>query len=92
MKKSSLLLFAPLILFLIICEFPVILQGKSICGPLFPRVLGGSIGATAFHSMDFYEGLTVVGGNTLDSALTGEIQTTTSRGLVASYLYDSISP
>jgi hypothetical protein len=92
MKKSSLLLFAPFVLFLIICEFSVILQGKSICGPLFPRVLGGSTGSTAFHSMDFYEGLTVVGGNTRDSALTGEIQTTNISGLLLSYVYDSISP
>jgi hypothetical protein len=86
MKKSSLSLFAPFILYLFFCDFSFILQSKSICGPLYPRVLGGSTGITVFQSMDFYEGLTVVGGNTLDSALTGEISTTTSYGLVVSYL------
>jgi hypothetical protein len=27
-------------------------KGKSICGPLYPRVLGGNTGGTYVYSMD----------------------------------------
>jgi hypothetical protein len=37
---------------------------KSICGPLYPRVLGGSTGDTNIFTMDYYEQVTVVGGET----------------------------
>ena len=46
-------------------------RGKSICGPLYPRVLGGSTGNTYVYSMDYYEAVTVIGGSTMESALTG---------------------
>ena len=47
------------------------IQSKSICGPLYPRVIGGSTGVTYIYTMDQYEALTVVGGATKESALNG---------------------
>ena len=62
--------------------------GKTICGPLYPRVLGGSTGDTWINTMDHSEYLTVVGGDTRDTALTGGISTSVYVGFIASYLYD----
>jgi hypothetical protein len=38
--------------------------GKSICGPLFPRVLGGDTGDTEVRVMDYHIPYTVLGGFT----------------------------
>ena len=45
-------------------------SGKTICGSLYPRVLGGSTSGTYIDTIDYYEELTVVGGGSYEKALT----------------------
>ena len=54
MRKSSLgLTVSSLVcVSLLFHELSLKSSGKSICGPLYPRVLGGSTGGTYIHSMD----------------------------------------
>ena len=67
-------------------------QSKTICGPLYPRVLGGSNGGTYIYSMDQYEQTTVVGGYTMESALTGGTLSNVALGFIAQYLNDAMLP
>jgi hypothetical protein len=73
MRKTSLYLaFSSLLsMSLFFHEVFMISSSKSICGPLFPRVLGGRTGDTYIYSMDLYQEVTVVGGETSESALRG---------------------
>ena len=54
MRKSSLCVkvFSLVWVSLLFHELSLRSSGKSICGPLYPRVLGGSTGGTYIHSMD----------------------------------------
>jgi hypothetical protein len=54
MRKNSFCLAASSILcvYLLINELFLKGSGKLICGPLYPRVLGGSIDGTYIWSMD----------------------------------------
>ena len=77
MRKTSLSLAVSSLLSMSLFFHEIFLKGssKSICGPLYPRVLGGSTGNTYILSMDLYEEVTVVGGHTGVSALIGGITT-----------------
>ena len=71
MRKNSFCLPVTLLLCmsLLFHEFFPKASGKTICGPLYPRVLGGSTGWTYLESMDQYDHVTVVGGYSFDIAL-----------------------
>ena len=66
MKKTSFFLAKISLLFVSLFFHELFLKGsaKSICGPLYPRVLGGSTGGTSIFTMDYFEQVTVVGGET----------------------------
>ena len=64
MRKSSFFLAVSSLLCVSMFFHELFLKGsgKTICGPLYPRVLGGSNGETSINCMDYYEQVTVVGG------------------------------
>ena len=66
MKKMSFCLAVTSLLCVSLFFHELLLKGsaKSICGPLYPRVLGGSTGHTFIYTMDNYDQVTVVGGLT----------------------------
>ena len=66
MRKSSFCLAVTSLLCVSLFFHELFLQGsaKSMCGPLYPRVLGGITGDTAILTMDYYDQVTVVGGET----------------------------
>jgi hypothetical protein len=71
MRKTSICLAFSSLLSMSLFFHELFLKGssKSICGPLYPRVLGGSAGHTYIFSMDLYKEVTVVGGTSSVSAL-----------------------
>jgi hypothetical protein len=85
MRKTSLSLAVSSLLSMSLFFHELFLKGssKSICGPLFPRILGGRTGSTYIYSMDLYEDVTVVGGHTSEPALKGGITTAEDLGYIA---------
>jgi hypothetical protein len=85
MRKTSIVfkVFSLLCVSLLLHEPFLKGQGKTICGPLYPRVLGGSTGSTNIETMDQYEEITYVGGYTMESALTGGSSSSFIVGFIA---------
>jgi hypothetical protein len=85
MRKTSLSLAVSSLLSMSLFFHELFLKGssKSICGPLYPRVLGGSTEDTYIYSMDLYEDVTVVGGHTGEPALRGWSTISESEGFIA---------
>jgi hypothetical protein len=56
MNKTSLFLASLSLLCVSLFFDELILKGmgKTICGPLYPRILGGSTGGTYYYTMDQY--------------------------------------
>jgi hypothetical protein len=85
MRKSSLCLavFSLLCVSLLFNELFLKGSGKTICGSLYPRVLGGSTSGTYIDTIDYYEQLTVVGGGSFDKAITRATTTDFGHGFIA---------
>ncbi len=79
---------------LIIFLVKLCLSQKSICGPLYPAVLGGSTGETIPQSMEMINlYYTIVGGYTKDQAVTGTATAPINNvGFIALYSYEKMKP